>query len=378
MNLFAVVEPCGSSSPRGEKNTSWDFSLTPNSQTGVSGHLSWSPEIPVCRCLNYSIVLFAITISVLSEPFVDHPSGLNSYYRQKLYIHNTGYCCLFIYSLIPFFSGILSVDFQAIYLALPRAIYTSPSPTPPKEEKKIQGMAKLKVRFFHYFQVRPQPSYFLVCLCPDFAMRMFLSFTALQTACLVQLLSRDCRGCWRAWVTLFAVVRGSQGQDDIITLRQMCVCVRVHMSSRNFLFSTWLVKQKYVKYFYWSSNGLTYNIQKMNSNNGKQSCGVQKMQFLFHLSINWLCPLLCLCLPHCNTGTLLDTRSVYHPEMLAAMSCGNKLYVSQQPDSQMSQKVTFTHWTEPLTSEIFYPLFLSKKLFSQHICSHLALSIHIK
>lgn len=123
-------------------------------------------------------------------------------------------------------------------------------PLPPQHPpigEKTSGMAKLKVRFFHYFQVRPQPSYFLVCLCPDFAMRMFLSFTALQTACLVQLLSRDCRGCWRAWVTLFAVVRGSQGQDDIITLRQMCVSARVHTSNSNSLFSAMLVKRKYVK-----------------------------------------------------------------------------------------------------------------------------------
>lgn len=29
------------------------------------------------------------------------------------------------------------------------------------------------------------------------------------------------------------------------------------------------------------------------------------------------------------------------------MSCGNKLYASQQPESPMSQKVTFTHLTEP-------------------------------
>lgn len=37
-------------------------------------------KIPVCRCLNNSIgVQFSITIPVLAEPFVDYPSGLNSY-----------------------------------------------------------------------------------------------------------------------------------------------------------------------------------------------------------------------------------------------------------------------------------------------------------
>lgn len=71
-------------------------------------------------------------------------------------------------------------------------------------------------------------------------------------------------------------------------------------------------------------------------------------------------------------------QSVYHPKMLAPMSCGNKLYASQQLESPMSQKATFTHSTEPPTSEIFYPLTPSKKLLSQHICSHLALNIHIE
>ena len=43
---------------------------------------------------------------------------------------------------------------------------------------------------------------------------------------------------------------------------------------------------------------------------------------------------------------------------------------------QWAKKATFTHLTEPPTSQIFYPLSLSKKLLSQHICSHLALNIH--
>lgn len=45
---------------------------------------------------------------------------------------------------------------------------------------------------------------------------------------------------------------------------------------------------------------------------------------------------------------------------------------------QWAKKATFTHLTEPPTSQIFYPLSLSKKLLSQHICSHLALNIHIE
>lgn len=41
--------------------------------------ITWR-EIHVCRCLNNSTgVLFAITISVLTEPFVDYPSGRNRY-----------------------------------------------------------------------------------------------------------------------------------------------------------------------------------------------------------------------------------------------------------------------------------------------------------
>lgn len=43
--------------------------------------------------------------------------------------------------------------------------------------------------------------------------------------------------------TLFAVVGGSQGQDDIITLRQMCVCVSVCKQQQLYVFY-YAVKRK--------------------------------------------------------------------------------------------------------------------------------------
>lgn len=67
-------------------NNIWD--LTAGFKKGVSGpsglgglgrgHLTG--EVSVCRNLNNSTtVLFALTISVLTEAFVDVPSGPNSY-----------------------------------------------------------------------------------------------------------------------------------------------------------------------------------------------------------------------------------------------------------------------------------------------------------
>lgn len=109
----------------------------------------------------------------------------------------------------------------------------------------------------------------------------------------------------------------------------------------------------------------------MNINKGKQSCGNASAFFVsFGHKIYFAPPCFVLCLPQCNTDILLDTQSVYHPEMLAAISCGNKLYASQQPESPMSQKVTFTHLTEPPHThigDILSPLLFQKAVVTAHL-----------
>lgn len=145
----------------------------------------------------------------------------------------------------------------------------------------------------------------------------------------------------------------------------MCLCACGNASNSNFTVYFLLYFINKSKTFVCrSSKDLTCNVTMLVSKDDSK--------FLLHLVI-WL-----LSLFVCNTSILLDMQPVYHPKMLAAMSCGKNLYASQHSESPMSQKATITHLTEPPTSQIFYSLYLSNKLLSQHICSHLALNIHIE
>lgn len=101
--------------------------------------------------------------------------------------------------------------------------YTSPSThTHTLKKKKISGMAKLKERFFHYFQVSTTAKLFprlLVHRLRNEDVSFFHGFTdGLFGSAAVKGLQRP---------TLFAVVRGTQGQDSIITHTGKCELVRV-------------------------------------------------------------------------------------------------------------------------------------------------------
>lgn len=131
----------------------------------------------------------------------------------------------------------------------------------------------------------------------------------------------------------------------ILSHSDRCVFVWVCASNSNFMFSITLLKGKYVTYFLLPQQ--RFDIQYMKNEYKWRKTILWlwvRPQFWFHLVIEFT---LHWCLPHCDTGILLDTQSVYHPKLLVPMSCGNKLYASQQPESLMSQKATFTHLIEP-------------------------------